>query len=248
VVVTSTARVWHDLECGAYRADLPLWRELAERSRAGGRPARVLDVGAGTGRVTLDLARAGHSVTALDLDPELLGALRERAADLSVATVCADARCFELDRRDFDLCLAPMQTLQLLRDAAERVAFLRCARAHLRSAGLLACAIVTALEPFDCAAGDAGPTPETAWVGETHYASRATRVSVLDQAISIERERQITVPTVAPESERNIVELARVSVFALEREALAAGLHAAPAREIHATDEHVGSTVVMFRA
>jgi len=37
----STA-IWHDIECGAYTADLPLWEELA----GGG---RVLDVGAGTG-------------------------------------------------------------------------------------------------------------------------------------------------------------------------------------------------------
>ena len=49
--------IWHDLECGGYREDLPLWRALADR--AGG---PVLDVGAGTGRVALDLARAGHEV------------------------------------------------------------------------------------------------------------------------------------------------------------------------------------------
>jgi hypothetical protein len=53
----STEVVWHDLECGAYRADLPLWRELAARARFG---SPILDVGAGTGRVALDLARAGH--------------------------------------------------------------------------------------------------------------------------------------------------------------------------------------------
>ena len=60
--------IWHDLECGGYRADLPLWRELAEHE---GSP--VLDVGAGTGRVALDLARRGHEVvldrtTAEDLE------------------------------------------------------------------------------------------------------------------------------------------------------------------------------------
>ena len=53
---------WHDTECGSYDADLPLWRELA-----GAGP--VLDVGAGTGRVALDLAARGASVTALDVEP-----------------------------------------------------------------------------------------------------------------------------------------------------------------------------------
>lgn len=240
--------VWHDLECGAYSADLPLWRALADRSRDGDRSARILDVGAGTGRVSLDLARAGHDVTALDLDPELLGALRERAADLPVQAVCADARSFELDRRDFDLCLVPMQTLQLLRGSAERGAFLRCAHAHLRSGGLLACAIVLDLDRFDCAAGDTGPTPETVWIGETLYTSRATRVSVLERTVVIERARQIVRPTVEPEIERDLVELDRVSVPELEREAIAAGLQPIPHQEIAPTDEHVGSTVVMFRA
>lgn len=240
--------VWHDLECGAYSADLSLWRTLADRSRDGDRPARVLDVGAGTGRVSLDLARAGHNVTALDLHPELLGALRERAADLPVQTACADARSFELDRRDFDLCLVPMQTLQLLRGSAERVAFLRCARAHLRSDGLLACAIVLELDPFDCAAGDTGPTPETAWIGEILFSSRATRVSVLERVAVIERERRIARQAVEPEIERNLVELDRMSVSALEREAIAAGLQPVTHSEIAPTDDHVGGTVVMFRA
>ena len=36
--------VWHDLECGGYDADLPLWRELAADA-----DGPVLDLGAGTG-------------------------------------------------------------------------------------------------------------------------------------------------------------------------------------------------------
>ena len=53
--------VWHDVECGGYAADLPLWRELAHAESG-----PVLDVGAGTGRVALDLAREAHRVTALE--------------------------------------------------------------------------------------------------------------------------------------------------------------------------------------
>ena len=61
---------WHDVECGGYTADLSLWGRLA---RAQDGP--VLDVGAGTGRVALRLAAAGHDVTALDRDGELLAEL-----------------------------------------------------------------------------------------------------------------------------------------------------------------------------
>lgn len=245
--------IWHDLECGSYSADLPLWRELADV--AGG---PVLDVGAGTGRVALDLARAGHRVTALDLDPDLLGALQDRSAGLNVETVCADAGSFALPREDFALCLVPMQTIQLLSSSAERDSLLRCAFAHLRPGGLLACAIVTELEPFDLAAGFAGPSPESTHVGDALYISRATSVRVLPERIAIERMRRIVAsgtgqsserhPIGEAEGERNVIELARVSASELEDEGSRAGLKPEPAREIAPTDEHVGSIVVMLRA
>jgi SAM-dependent methyltransferase len=248
--------IWHDLECGSYRADLPLWQELADRY-----PGPILDVGAGTGRVALDLARAGRSVTALDLDPVLLAALKQRAAEAKVETVCADARSFELIRRDFGLCVVPMQTIQLLGGSAERVAFLRAARVHLRRGGLLACAILSALEPFDCADGDVGPTPETARVEETLYLSRPTRVGVRGRSVLIERERRILAAddragggapgerrAGEPAAERHVIELDRLSAAELEREAIEAGLRPEPAREVAPTDDHVGSDVVMLRA
>jgi SAM-dependent methyltransferase len=239
--------LWHELECGLYDADLGLWRELAELS-AGDPPEPILDVGAGSGRVTLELARHGHRVSALDLDAELLQALREHALDagLDVATFRADARSFELGRRDFALCIVPMQTMQLLGGAAGRSAFLSRARAHLRPGGLLACAIVTTLEPFDCAAGDIGPSAETRRAEGVLYSSRATRLQVGEQRIRIERERLIHSDrhTVA---ERDVVELDRLSAAQLRAEALAAGLTPEPDRMIAATAEHVGSVVVVLR-
>jgi len=243
--------LWHDLECGAYRADLPLWRELAESARVGRGPGSILEVGAGTGRVALALARAGHRVTALDLDGGLLLALAERAADAELETIHGDARTFALGSRDFALCIAPMQTVQLLGGTRARVAFLRRARAHLRPGGIVACAIVTALEPFDSAGGDLGPSAESMRLDGHLYTSRATRVRVRPRGIRIERERRILAPggpTALLASERNIVELDRVSRAQLEREGIDAGLTPMPARSVPSTAEHVGSVVVMLRA
>jgi SAM-dependent methyltransferase len=245
MVVSSARVVWHDLECGSYAADLPLWRELAERASVDAGHARILDVGTGSGRVALDLARPGHRVTGLDLDGDLLDALRGRAGELGVETVCADARTFDLGRDDFDLCVVPMQTIQLLGGLAARLEFLSRARAHLRPGGLLAIAIVTAVEPFDCAEGDVGPSPEIARVDGAIYTTRAIRVSVLDGSFLIERERVIDSDG---EPERDVIELDRLTAPQLEREATVAGLHPEPARELMPTRDHLGSTVVMLRA
>jgi SAM-dependent methyltransferase len=250
--------VWHDLECGGYRADLPVWHELAQA--AGG---RVLDVGSGSGRVTLQLARAGHAVTALDRSDVLLAALSERAAGLGVETVCADARSFSLQRRGFSLCVVPMQTIQLLGGAEQRIAFLRCAREHVRPGATIALAILGELDTFDSTSGTIGPAAERAYVDGLLYLSRAIRVSETGQRVEIERERRVMLPETGARStasadvraagaergpEIDLIELDSVSVASLEAEGAEAGLHVEPALEIAATNEHVGSWVVMLRA
>lgn len=246
--------IWHEVECGRYRADLPLWRELAAAGAPRGGHARVLDLGAGIGRVSLDLAAAGHRVTALDVSPALLEELARRARELPVETVVGDARDFRLDEDSFDLCLVPMQTLQLLRDEDERRALFASAAAHMRPGALLACAIVTAADEFDAMAGQLGPSPDRLAVGERVYFSRPLSVRVLDGTIRIERER-VALPgddegaeRWRGAGERDIVELACVTEAGLWREAAGAGLRAEPTRLISETDEHTASEVVVLRA
>ena len=246
--------IWHEVECGRYRADLPLWRELADAAAPRSGRARVLDVGSGIGRVALDLAAAGHQVTALDISAALLAELARRAGGLPVRTTVGDAREIALEERDFDLCVVPMQTLQLLRDAGERRALFAGAAAHLRAGGLLACAIVTAVDEFDSLAGGLGPSPDRLAVGERTYFSRPLRVGIADGKITIERER-VVLPADRAGQERwrdtgelNIVELACVTEEELWREAAGAGLHAEPTLVIGETEEHAASEVVVLRA
>ena len=107
--------VWHDVECGAYEADLDLWRELAAAARG-----PILELGCGTGRVALDLAARGHEMIALDADPELVRELgaRARSRGIRVRTAVADARAFELPEREIALAIAPMQVVQLMGGAS----------------------------------------------------------------------------------------------------------------------------------
>ena len=230
--------VWHDVECGRYSADLSLWHELAAGERG-----PILDVGAGTGRVALDLARAGHDVTALDREPELLAALTARAAGLRIATLVADASDFALDRR-FGLVIVPMQTVQLL---PARAGFLAAAHRHLLPGGLLALAITAALEDFDGVEGGL-PAPDVATLADWRFASQPTAVRALRGTTRIERIRRIFAPDGGVTEAADVIELATLTPDELEAEGRAAGFAPEPARAIPPTDEHVGSEVVMLRA
>ena len=231
--------IWHDLECHGYTADLALWHELATAQ-----DGPILDVGAGTGRVALDLATAGHDVTALDRDGDLLAALRDRAdaRGVRVRTVVADAHDFDLGRR-FGLIVVPMQTIQLLSD---RSAFLRCVTRHLAPGGLLAAAIADDLVPFD-GEEDRLPDPDVGQRDGWHYASQPVAVRVLDGLARIERVRSVVAPDGTTTSEPDAIELARLDAAMLEAEARAHGLTAERARRISATTDHVGSVVVLAR-
>jgi SAM-dependent methyltransferase len=233
-----TEVLWHDLECGGYADDLPLWRELA-----GGGP--VLDVGCGTGRVALDLAARGVPVVGLDADAKLLAALRERAAGLPIEAVCADARDFALGRR-FPVILAPMQTVQLLGDRGRRGDFLRCARAHLDPGGLFALAIADGLQSFD--EGEmTPPMPDVREVDGIVYFSQPVAMRNDGSAVAIHRVREIVDRDGARTAGRDVVRLERLEARELELEAAEHGFTALEPRHVAETDDYVGSVVVMLR-
>jgi SAM-dependent methyltransferase len=234
-----TTVIWHDVECGAFDADLPLWVELAEASAAS-----VLELGCGSGRVALHLARHGNRVAAIDSDPALVEALRHRAAHegLEVAARTADATDFELEQ-SFGLILAPMQLIQLLDGVAARASCLRACASHMAPGGSLALAIV------DGVPTGTPPSPllpdvreQDGWV----YSSLPLGARHEGAALLVERLRQVVDPNGHLTESRDRLRLQTLSADQLEEEARPAGLRPTGRRSIEPTSSHVGSTVVVL--
>ncbi|HEY5977127.1 MAG TPA: class I SAM-dependent methyltransferase [Solirubrobacterales bacterium] len=237
----TTAVIWHEVECGGFEADLGLWEELATDGRG-----PLLDLGCGTGRVALHLARRGHDVHGLDVDLELVEALRRRSqeAGLSVETTAADARDFKLDR-EFATVLAPMQLIQLFEGPEQRVACMRCAREHLRPGGTMAVAIVDGF-PDELVEDVPPPLPDTREVEGWVFSSLPLDATLDAGAIVIRRLRQIVSPSGELDDEVDEIPLLLLDAATVEAEGREAGFEVGRRLEIPATDLHVGSTVLLL--
>jgi SAM-dependent methyltransferase len=93
-----------------------------ETSGPGGRPARVLDMGCGTGRLACELAARGHQVTGADPSTAMLGVARARPGGDQVRWIETDAAHLAGPAR-FDLIVLTGHVFQLLlEDSAVRAA------------------------------------------------------------------------------------------------------------------------------
>lgn len=112
--------------------------------RACGTPPRsVLELGCGTGRITLKVALAGHSVTAVDRSGPMLRVLETKAGELLGAAERARLRAVEADMRDlpfpgdFDVVLCPYSAFTYLLTDEDRERMLDGVRERLRPGGRL---------------------------------------------------------------------------------------------------------------
>jgi SAM-dependent methyltransferase len=136
----------YDLDLTDDPGDLDLYLALATRT---GGP--VLELGAGTGRLTVPLAVAGHAVTAVDNDPAMIERGRRaataggREAEARIEFLEADLVSLRLPAAgSFRLAFIPLNTFLALGTREAQRAALATLAAHLAPGGL---AVVDAWQP-----------------------------------------------------------------------------------------------------
>ena len=145
----------------ANSADIAFWQVMAIAGSNG-----LLELGCGTGRVLLPLARAGHTITGLDLAASMLEHCRANLQAESpevrdrVTLLEADMTSFDLDRR-FAQIYCAFGTFHHLRTVEQQLACLARCRQHLLPQGNL---ILDLINPDPAPASVNGDVPAA---GET---------------------------------------------------------------------------------
>ena len=126
----------YDLQYEAYRADVPHYVRLADD--VGG---PVLELGAGTGRITEALARAGHHVVGVEPSAAMRARAAARFGDApwanNITFIAGDMRNLAL-KRQFPLIIAPFNTLMHAYTLEDQDRTFAAVRAHLVPGGVFA--------------------------------------------------------------------------------------------------------------
>lgn len=170
----------YDLLSDGVPGDVEYFCKLAKTA------GRVLELAAGTGRVTIPMARAGARVTGIEKAPNMLETAGARLAGES-KEVRRRVKLYEGDMREFDLkakfplIVIPFRAFQHLHEVADQRACLECCRDHLTRQGRV---VVNLFDPnLRILAENLGPNASAARkVGEAklkdgHVAAYATRIA-----------------------------------------------------------------------
>jgi len=128
----------YDFEHLGDEEDVRFYLALSQRFA----PRKILELGCGTGRITLPLAQIGFDVVGLDTQTEMLGKAEERRLIASFETrqrlqlVEGDMRTWSA-RSDFDLILIPASSITHVLSLEDQIAVWKTCRENLRPGGRL---------------------------------------------------------------------------------------------------------------
>jgi len=169
--MTEITPLVYDLQFPADAPDVGFWVDWC---REVGGP--VLELGCGSGRVTLPVARAGLEVTGVEVAGPMLAVARERLSQ-EPAEVQARVRLVQGDMRDggwgtnFGCAIIPANTFAVMITADDQARMLAAVRGALRPKGWFA---------FDL------PVFPTEWLQERHEMPLVTRSSADGQVEFVE--------------------------------------------------------------
>ncbi len=127
----------YDLDLEDDPGDLDLYLALADRA-----DGPILELAAGSGRVAVPLAAAGHRVTAVDIDPAMLDRARRRASEAGIPAdrlefVAADLLDLRHERGgEFALAFIALNSIMLLATRDAQRAAIRVLANHLAPGGI----------------------------------------------------------------------------------------------------------------
>lgn len=100
-------------------------------------PKNILDIGCGTGRVAIPLAKAGHHVTGIDVSAAMLNIAKRKIAELPadiqsrIKLVNTDWHDYNLNET-FDAAVCPFTSFQRNLTIQEQDTWLQCVHKHLK--------------------------------------------------------------------------------------------------------------------
>jgi SAM-dependent methyltransferase len=113
--------------------DAAFYLRLARKARG-----PVLELGCGSGRLLLPIARAGIPAVGLDASPAMLDVLAAKSPPPNLHLVRGRMESFDLGRRRFSLIFAGFRAFQHLVRVEDQLAALSRIRAHLAPGGVFA--------------------------------------------------------------------------------------------------------------
>ena len=134
-------RIYSDLD-----SDIHFYTTLASKSKG-----KVLEIGCGTGRVTIPIGRDNIKIVGIDISKNMLNILGSKIKDTYF-----DILCYEMDMRNininekFDLVIIPFNGFQSMLTISDQYKCLSSIREHISPNGILALDMFTpSLDMFD---------------------------------------------------------------------------------------------------
>jgi len=169
------------------RRDIPFWRTLALQS-----DGPVLELGCGTGRISIPLARAGVPVVGVDRSEAMLSRARRRIKRGRLSSrarlIRGDIRSLPFGSSTFPLVMAPYGVLQSLLRERDLAATLDAVARVLKPGATFGLELVADLPSWDeyrkrvsLAGWRGGPRGSHLTLIETVRQDRARRMTIFDQ-------------------------------------------------------------------